>query len=627
MATFPMSDSPSLRDRYLTLLDQIVATTLKGQIRSKEQVYQLLVQGIEAGTGEIFERCLEERLNSTEHSIKTEKDELKQAKANRTQRALKTVQGEWERWQKENRLSNTISSAVQQILTAESTERLTILLRIIDPNQDPPLTLDQLQQLAKALHQQMLHLANPDLEQDVQQILTGISKGLTAWQQLEGDLISWAYQKPQLGFAGLSEQTGPWSLWAKKVNSPFPQALFNALATGESLSELMAHQSAINSSAIIELAVILQCLQRGLIAWFDKLIYDSKVSAKLSISTYLTFANIWCQLANGFNAATQSSELLTNACFQITLQILRAFSQRDYFPLYGGIFASFSGEYLRNTLEYLDEPLRRAEGTQEKARILTLLGYSMRTLGLYDRAIAFHQQALEIARQAGDKACEIANLNHLSRTHVAQRNYQDAIDYSQRALILSRQAGERLGEANALANLGYSEVFQGRQLQQLEPEIYEQAINYLQQGLELSERLGDAQSKSLCLSSLGIAYTVLEQAEAAIPYLANGWQAAQFSGDLYLQGLNLAYLAQAYYGTENYQKTVFAGALGMYTLEQIGANEWRQVAGLLIILKGQWGEGFQTALEQERPQLIALIGVDGYDYIAELLQNYQEFLE
>jgi hypothetical protein len=97
----------------------------------------------------------------------------------------------------------------------------------------------------------------------------------------------------------------------------------------------------------VELAIILQCLQRALATWFDKQVYDSKVSTKASISTYITFAVIWSQLASGFNNTTKSGEQLANACFQVTLQILRAFSQREYFPLYGGIFASFDGKALR----------------------------------------------------------------------------------------------------------------------------------------------------------------------------------------------------------------------------------------------------------------------------------------
>ncbi|HEY9693504.1 MAG TPA: tetratricopeptide repeat protein [Oculatellaceae cyanobacterium] len=616
-----MSDSTSLRDRYLQLIDEIVQITLKGQIRSKEQVYQMLVKDISVGTGEIFERCIDERLTSTQDEVD---NNLHPATATRRLRALKTIEGEWQRWQKDNRIGSAIAQAVQQIITAEQGNRLTTVLRIIDPNQQQVLTLEQLQQLAKALQQQVATNPDNDLQQ-VAEIATGLTRGINSWQRLQGDLVSWIYEgnRGSLGFGGTPEQSGPWALWAKQVNSLLPQSVFHTLASNQSLVEFAANQTSVELSAWVELTVVLQCLQRGLVEWFDKLVYDSQVGSKLSISIFLTFSVIWSQLASGFNYGGRFTPY-ADACFQLTMQILRAFSQRSYFPLYGGIFASFAGNYLRDALNYLDEPLRRVAGTTEKARILTLVGYSFRTQGRYDQAIAFHQEALEIARTAGDQICEIASFNHLSRISVGQKNYAEAINYSQRALILARQSGDKLGEANALANLGYSEVFQAQQLEQIEPEVYETAINYLEQGLNLSERLGDSQSKALCLSSLGIANVILEQPQDAIAYLESSLQAAQFSGDLYLQGLSLAYLAEALYNLKNIDKAVLAGCLGMYLLEQIAAKEWRQPAGLITVLQGQMGiEAFPKLLQQQRPQIIAVIGVDGYDYIPQLLQQYQ----
>jgi tetratricopeptide (TPR) repeat protein len=231
---------------------------------------------------------------------------------------------------------------------------------------------------------------------------------------------------------------------------------------------------------------------------------------------------------------------------------------------------------------------------------------------------------LEIARNEGDRSCEIANLNHLSRTYVQQQNYAEAINYSQRALILSRQTGDKTGEANALVNLGYSEVMQAQQLENLEPETYEAAINYLEQGLKLSEKLGDIQSKALCVSSLGIAYLVIGQHQEAIKYLEDGFKTAQVSGDFYLQGINLAYLAEAYYHLQNSEKAIYTGCLGMYLLNQIASSEWHQPAGLLTILHTQIGaEAFQKFLQQHRPKIIAVIGVDGYDHLPQLLEEYQ----
>jgi tetratricopeptide (TPR) repeat protein len=611
-----VSEFVPIRDSYLALIDEIVESTLQGKISSVEMVYQILQNKIKAGTGEIFELVLSDRLSSIQSQVDTQTDELKKAKANRKLRAVKTIQTQWQRYSQHYQTTEAIASAIKEITTAATDERLTIFLRVIDPNQKQPLNIQSTKQLATGLQQ------FAQVDTDLQEISQGITRGLANWERLQEHLVSWMYESnQQLGFGGVPTESGPWATWAKQVNSNVCQALFRALAREQSVWEFAQQQGSISLSDWVELGLILQYLQRGLVNWFDQQAYNVQAGSKLSISTFLTFAVIWSQLATGFD----HQPIYSHGCSQVMLQILRNFAQRPYFPLYGGIFASFSGGYLRDALDYLDEPLRRVEGNQQKARIITLLGYSQRALGQYERSIAFHQQALEIARNAGDLPCELANLNHLSRTYVQQKNYAQAINYSQRALMLSRQGGERTAQANALVNLGYSQVMEAQQLEQVETEVYETAINYLEQGLKLSEQLGDIQSKALCFSSLGIAYLVIGQSSAAIPYLENGFKTAQVAGDLYLQGRNLAYLSEAYYNLQNSEKAIYTGSLGMYLLEQIASSEWRQPAGLLTILRGQIGdEAFQHLLQQNRPKMIAIIGVDGYDYIPQLLGRYEE---
>jgi tetratricopeptide (TPR) repeat protein len=372
--------------------------------------------------------------------------------------------------------------------------------------------------------------------------------------------------------------------------------------------------------AWIELAILLQYLQRGLVTWYDQQPYNSKFGKELSYSTLLTFASIWCELWQVF---VISQPALADGCFLVMLQILRTFAQREDFPLYSGVFASFSGDYLQDTLDYFDEPLKQVEGTEDKARILTLLGYSQRTAGDYEKAIAFHEEALEIAIAANDYACEIASLNHLSRTNVNLKNYSEAINYSQRALIAARQVGDKLGEANASVNLGYAKVFAARQLDSMAAEDYSEAVRYLEQGVELAQKQGDSQSQAFGNTSLGIAYVVLEQPTSAIASLTKGAELAQYSRDVYLQGLSFSYLAEAYYSIEDRAAAITYGGLGMYLLNQINSVEWRQVAGLLSILQGQIGEEFNNILGQQRSPIISLIGVDGYDYLPKLLEEYK----
>ncbi|NJO94985.1 MAG: tetratricopeptide repeat protein [Pleurocapsa sp. CRU_1_2] len=607
--------SESLSDRYFALIDQIVELTLQGKISSVERVYGILVEQVEAGTGEIFERCLSQRIDSAEAQLTTK------LKAARILRALQTIEKQWLRWQEENLVAAEISETAQMIITGDPEDYFLRTVDVLDPNQENPLSIDELSQLAQNLQAAAKTQGDAQLAQDWQQLATGITAGLESFTILEGDLVSWMYGSGS-NFSGFgAEKPNPWRIWSQKVTSPLPKQLFQTLAQQQSAIAFARVANNLELRAWIELAILLQYLQRGLVTWYDQQPYNSKFGKELSYSTLLTFASIWCELWQAF---VMSKPALADGCFLVMLQILRTFAQREDFPLYSGVFASFSGDYLQDTLDYFDEPLKQVEGTEDKARILTLLGYSQRTAGDYEKAIAFHEEALEIAIAADDYACEVASLNHLSRTNVNLKNYSEAIKYSQRALIAARQVGDKLGEANASVNLGYAKVFAARQFDSIAAEDYAEAVRYLEQGVELALKQGDSQSQAFGNTSLGIAYVVLEQPTSAIASLTKGAELAQYSRDVYLQGLSFSYLAEAYYSIEDRGAAITYGALGMYLLNQINSVEWRQVAGLLSILQGQIGEEFKNILGQQRSQIISLIGVDGYDYLPKLLEEYKQ---
>ncbi|NEQ46879.1 MAG: tetratricopeptide repeat protein [Leptolyngbya sp. SIOISBB] len=613
--------SPSPEERYRELIEQVVTMTLKGKIRSKAQVLKMLQSDIEPGEGEVFATVLTAQSEAVKAVLANETDELKQAKATRRQRALTTLQSEFEHWQKDNQSTAVLSGVIATLIRTTNQDRLTALLQVLDQNQPDHLSRDEIKTLAQQLRQlETESTAQPSL----QELATGLQQGLNTWQQLEGNVISWIYDQGQraIGFGSSSPQ-GPWPYWAKQVQTPSIQSILADLAENQAVTE-QGIPVPLEVRTWVEMAIALQRLQVSLVTWFDQQPYDAKAGKRLSIATFLTFAVVWSQISRRLSELRQP--LLADGCFQMALQVLRQFSQQDYFPLYGGLFTALSGEPLRTLLDYLDQPLRQVPNTDTKARILTLLGYSQRALGQYDLAQQFHERALESAREVQDQRCEIANLNHLSRTFVMQQDFDAAIANSQRALILARQAGDRVGEANALANFGYSEVSRAQE-QAVEPEQIESVLTYLEQGLQLSEQVQDRPSEALCANSLGVAQVMLRHYDQAISALEQGLQIAQAIGDVFLQGVNYSYLAIAYQNLENTEMAVFCSALSMYLLWQINSEQWHQPAGTLSILYGQIGqEAFQQALAAYRPAFLKQIGVDGYDYLPKLLAEYRESL-
>jgi tetratricopeptide (TPR) repeat protein len=620
----------TLRDRYLQTIEDITTRILTGkQVISKEYIYQILVEQIELGTSEIFEGCLSETIQGIERDIASQPDEVKQAKLKHKLNALAWIQTSLGTLQDERQAVATVNATIDRVVRSEPPERLNILLQALDPNQERKLDRAQIQLTIKSLQSVAnVRLEPADFEQ-LRQLSLGLDRGLQLLPALEPHLVSWIYESgQQIGFGGATEN-GPWLLWSRQISQPLIKSLFQTIGRQQSISDLAATQSTGDEGEWTELAIVLQSIQTALINWFDGQMYDRVWGQRMAFSTLITFAAIWCELANGVGRAiginSGHRNAIAKACFQVTLQILRTAAQRPNFPLYGGIFAAFSGETLRDTLSYFDLPLKQVAGTQEKGRLLTILGYSQQALGQIDRAVTLHQEALDIANQAGDRPCEIANLNHLSRIAIGQKDYPQAISFSQRALILARQTGDKLGEANALTNVGYSEVLSAHSLDIMDEEVYEQNISYLDRGLKLAETLDDKQSLALGYHSLGLAYLTIQQSERAIEYLQLGTKAAQAVGDLYLQGLNLTYLAEAHHHLNKPKTAVFYSCLAMYQLHQIGAKEWRQSASLATVLQGQLGASeFQAILAQYRPNLLPAIGVDGYDYLPQLLARYRD---
>ncbi len=615
------------RDRYITFIDNIITSVLKGKIASKELIYRRLVDELQPGTGEIFERCLIEKISDLESLVETAADELKQAKATRQLRAIKLLQQAWEQWQKKYQAQSQCDVAVQQILAASPAQRLSILLQVLDPNQSYVFKHPQIRQLAQSLQQAAEGLANESEAFELRQYAAGLLEGLTAITELEPHLISWIYELPNraVGFGEVTANYGPWATWAKQVSHPLAQEIFSQQAQNQSAAIVAQAHNNINWKAWIGLMVLIRDLQTGLVTWFDKQAYSAQVGQNLSGVTFIVFAMIWSELSRGFQSSQAEKERLSQACFQITLQILRAFAQRPNFPLYGGVFASFSGNNFRETINYLDQPLNFVDNIQEKARILTVLGYSQQWMGNNPKALTFHQEALELSRQTEDRACEVANLNHLSRLTWRQNDYNQAVGAAQRALILARQIGDKKGEAYSLVSLGFCEVLIARQQRVTSLEELESSIRYLEQGLNLSKKLDDLLNQALSSIGLGIAYVTLEQPTQAVPFLEQGLTVVQQVGDRSLQALGYGYLAEASYQLQREDLAVYYGCLGMYLLEQQGNQHWQQAAALVMILKGKLGDDkFQDILGQNRSKIIAKIGVDGFDYLPTLIERYRQ---
>jgi tetratricopeptide (TPR) repeat protein len=610
-----------IQARYSNLIERIVQNSLSGDIRSGEQVYSLIVDELEPTTEAVFSDCLGSQIDRTEQQAQIA-DTRTQALANRTRRTLQTIEVAWQRYQQEISAQDSVANAIFRITRAAPTDRLASLVASLTPQQPHSLPLPHLEQLARSLASAP---CEGDTRSTLQQYATGIEQGVRSWKAIDRHLVSWLYSPHRIG-EDTSKAKSPWGLWATQPIGPLPQQLFQALHRQVSLEDWASRGDRFSLSDWVELVLVLQRAQHGLIRWADQQQAAAEPSAQQLLSAlYLGFASTWVQLGQGIarctNLNSQTREQFSQVALTIGLQFLRQFTQHPQFPLYGNAHHTPDNKSLCDALRYLSQPLNQPEARQEKARILTVVGSLVVLSGKCAEAEKLHQQALELAQATDDAVCSVANLNHLSRIATMQSQCSVAIDHAQHALILARQVGDAQGEANALMNLGAASASQA-QLMESPVSGYADAMEHLTAAIDKAQVLGDQRCEGICANALANLCIHIGHPAEGLRWLQTGFKATSTCGDLYLQARHFTCMAEACQQVAHPGDAIFAACLGLYYFDRINWREWRQPAALLTQLKQRLGQRFDQLLSQELAEIVRQIGADGFAQITRRLEEY-----
>jgi predicted ATPase len=194
------------------------------------------------------------------------------------------------------------------------------------------------------------------------------------------------------------------------------------------------------------------------------------------------------------------------------------------------------GEYFaegRACLEAVLELPAAVARTAARARALNYAAALANSQGDCQTAIARQREALEIARELGDRKGAIGPLNALAATSRFLGDYASALEWSERTLEACREVGDTEAIAAALSNLADVVLRLGRQ---------EDAEQLLHQSLALFAQLGDENGVAWCCNHLGdVAAASGQRAEARRLYergatiftsTGNGWGLARSMCDL-----------------------------------------------------------------------------------------------
>jgi tetratricopeptide (TPR) repeat protein len=179
--------------------------------------------------------------------------------------------------------------------------------------------------------------------------------------------------------------------------------------------------------------------------------------------------------------------------------------------------------------------------------VLGNLGNAYYQLGQVEKAIEYHEQALVILREIGDRRGEGSALGNLGLAYSDLGQVEKAIEYHNQALVIVREIGDRRGEGAVLGNLGNAYSALGQ---------VEKAIEYHNQALEIAREIGDRRGEGADLGSLGNAYSALGQVEKAIEYHEQALVISREIRDRRNEGNWLGSLGNVYYQIGDVKKAI-----------------------------------------------------------------------
>jgi tetratricopeptide (TPR) repeat protein len=175
------------------------------------------------------------------------------------------------------------------------------------------------------------------------------------------------------------------------------------------------------------------------------------------------------------------------------------------------------------------------------------LGRIYHSLGHFEQAIEFHEQALLIVCEVGDRQEEGRILGNLGREYRALGQFEQAIKLYEKSLIIARATDDRRREGNLLGHLGWAYRMLGQ---------IEQAVSHYEEGLTIAREISDRQQEGYHLGRLGIAFLDLGQISRAIELQEQALVIAQEVRDRRSEGVWLGYLGLAYHNLERIERAI-----------------------------------------------------------------------
>ncbi|HET7018737.1 MAG TPA: tetratricopeptide repeat protein [Streptosporangiaceae bacterium] len=226
-------------------------------------------------------------------------------------------------------------------------------------------------------------------------------------------------------------------------------------------------------------------------------------------------------------------------------------------------------------IDVLEQGIDCADGLDDaapRAWLRCFLGITKTLLGRHGEAIEHLEEALELSRMTGNRACEALAIGNLAVAYKELKRYDDAIASLEQVLIIDPHAAR---PGHVLVNLGMVYVEAGR---------LEEGTARLEDALKLLSSSADLQGESMCRSLLADAYRKLGRTGDAISSAERALEISQRVHHEYFEAAAWSMLGQVLADSGRTERARYCLDRALRLAERLGVPEAEQIAASLAAL-------------------------------------------
>jgi tetratricopeptide (TPR) repeat protein len=246
-------------------------------------------------------------------------------------------------------------------------------------------------------------------------------------------------------------------------------------------------------------------------------------------------------------------------------------------------------------VDHFEQALNIARQTGEWAFQIALLNNAASCYGILgetQKQLTYGEEALRMARDHGDQSNESRALSNLATGYLRLGQTERAVDNQKLALDIAQAIGERLREAKVWMGLGWAYQVQAQT---------QGAVNSYEQALGIAREIGNREAEGEASGSLGTCYRYLGQTQRAVNSYEQALGIAREIGDRGIECTQLGNLGECY------------ALLGQI---ERAMDHYQQALDIALEIGDRYQEGLATAYLGD-----VLVDLDRFEAAVDCIEN------